>query len=583
MRRLLCLLGLGFALIAPSVGLVSYFFYKGPLCVDIKNELLSRAKALISLHTLRDPPAIELVQSCGLSPLPDALWFDAHKLLTRLGMNTIAAPLSWQELKLRSTPELLDHPLLGSSRWVLGFDGASDKAGRSRVLGLLQTYLEGSSRPTLIEVRRARGVARPDTFPVRPFTELEAEPSRPSLSASWKDGVRERFTSLWESLDFEGIRTYGLYLSMFLTAGIVLRRQRQGLLAFLRKKPLEALMPGGEAAEQEQRQKALRLFAPYFIDRWRERAADLMWTLLEKDPEGMKKRVAAWHEADCAALSWAMVDGDESLRRKMIGHLSAEQLMELSAFAQQSGALDVGSELKALSRFLLQLGRELSRVCESEKAPPLIHLLSTDDWQKVSSELTRNRRRVLAKKLGGRRAAVLRLGSFQDGPSKSSEESEALVWQKVEEIFKQKADELCAKLGDEEDLPRSLERFFAALTGDPLEAQTLKRLFLGAAGLEQRSFASGLAEGDARLLLALTEMDNELAALTLFDCEKAIQERALAQLAERTAGVQASLAVLQHDKGQMKKWKMRSRALQRFLERQVLIADLFSSLSAAAR
>lgn len=574
MRRLVRVLCLSLMLVLPSMGLVSFAFYKGPLCADIQKELVNRVKALISLHTLRDPPEVELLQPCGHSALPDALWFDIKKGLIYLGLLDERLPLSWQNLRILSTQDLLADPNLGASQWVVRFDAGMDRSERTRLIDLLRPYLEGNGRSITIEARRVKTEGKKEVFPVRPFTEIEESAKLPAPGR-----LEPILASLKAQLHPEII----IYVSMFLFGLILLHTTWKRLWALLAGVRSDQEAPRDQAAAARLSEKAFALFGPYFLARWRERTADMMWTFLEMDPEGVRKRVAGWQKTDREALYWALIAGDEGLRRAFLRHFSSEELCELSDFAQRSVAHSSREELRALSRFLLVLGRALNAGTQTDKVPLFLHLLCTDDWQQLASQLSRNRRRVLARRLNGRRAIALQIRSAAETATQGAEESEDIVWQKLEDLLRAKEAELIECLGSGSELQACLSAFFAQLLTRPEEAETLKLVFLAGAALQHRSFSSSIARGDRRLALALAAMDNELAALTLFDCEKNIQEQALSLLPERTSGIKASLSVLHHDKLQQKKWKMRSKAHQRFLERQVLIADLFTSVAGTSQ
>ncbi len=573
MRRIIRLLCLGSALALASLGSVSWLFHKGPLCADIQRELLSRVKALMSMHILKDPPEVELIQSCGVRYLPDSIFFDLKKAFHYLQLKPELLPLTWQDLRLMTSKEISAHPSLGESRWVIRFDKGFDRSTRTTLLSVLRHYLEEEGRPLVIDLKRPKtdlpgtetGQAK-DQFPLRPFTELEVPAPKPLTPKAFKSPI-----------DLELAQQLFLYLSMLLLGILLVKTTWKRLLSLLdvEKKAQtseHALQLKKEAAEQ-----AAALFGPYFVAAWRDRAGDLIRSLVEADSIEMPARVRRWILQDPEAMHWALLAGDENFRRSILPHLSAEQLMVLNDFAKDSSKIGTQTEARALGRFLLELGRELGCSLRMDKFPRAIQLLTTDEWQSLVPQLSRNRRRVLARRLGGRRAVALQVRSFEWGSPSSSEESEDLICQKITTILGQKLSELHDCLGSDAEFKNCLTNFFSDLIPDKQASEDLSLVFLAGAEMQRRTFASSVLLGDQRVAMALEQMDNELVAVTLFDCEKTTQERALSLLPTRTEGIVASLRRLEYDRIQQKKWKMRSKAHQRFFERQVLIAELFTS------
>ena len=86
-----------------------------------------------------------------------------------------------------------------------------------------------------------------------------------------------------------------------------------------------------------------------------------------------------------------------------------------------------------------------------------------------------------------------------------------------------------------------------------------------------------LESRDPRLMLALKACDVEQMALLGYETDPQWQRGLWANLGEREEAVAAAFAALQHDKSHVKSLRLKARSLQRFLERQVLIAEVLCS------
>lgn len=566
MRRILLAFVLGLVLMPLIV-------YRGPVCADIQRELSARVRAFISMHVLDGAPVVAVKQSCGVELMPDAMWFFYRNVAFHLGLQK-ARPFSWQDLRLKPTQVLLQHADLGTARWDVRLDSRVDEEKKKRVEDMLGRYLKIQGRTSSIDWKTPRSKAKEDVgFLSQPFTVA-------TVIAQTRSQTKQENDRFWSAATLESWRQpLRVVISILLVLfSLVLVRP---FWTMLRKRsqrpPPQAKTPLPLAGSERE---GLALFTPYFIADWRERCSEMLssWELATSAEE-IDRQVKEFFSLDRDALSWSLVHAPAETRARLLKALLPEQVATLADFVQQQASAHQRTEIGALSRFLVYLARVLGQARKWPKAPLYVHCLTVEQWQALASQLSRSRRRAISARLNGKHAEALRLRNeeaFDWVQSSTSQESEEVILQKIRICLEERALGLRECLNSDREAVASLDGFFSQLSGDVALNAELALLLQAAADLKRRPFTSHAAAGDSRLALALQQLDPESAALALFDCDSLVQSRMLRELGAHREAVAASLQALVEDKAGVKKWRMRSKSLQRFLERQVLIAQIFA-------
>ncbi len=631
--------------LALGLAFLPLLVYSGPSCPDIQRELSERVKAFVSMHLMDASPSVKIAQPCGVPIVPDAMWFFYRKLGYHLGIQD-TQPLSWSDLRLRSTQALLQHPDLGIATWDVRLNAQIEKERRLKVEDMLGRYLKVNGRSSQIEFKRGRVKSKltaalplptpavdggQENFilteapsPVAPgkmpilassfdrlstvdqllvvkgdddfavplledtFAEVRMEKvlplpalgektamasahteARPGLQLWDKDEV-QKFMSAWRT-PFRWILTLCLLVFSF----ALLQPLWSMLLKAFETERQPIRVPGDKSGAFRGSEA---LFLPFFIEDWRERCSEILsdWSA---SPTRLEK-IRSWIEKDKEATYWALIHGTAGMREALIEAIGAEQIMALEEFTQQQDQIAPIQEIRALVRFMLLLAREGESTVKQNwgNRPLFISLLTAHDWLQLASHLSRSRRRWLAVRLGENHAAALRLRNephFDWALTAPSQENEEQLIQKVRALLETHAASLRECLGFDREALDSIDRFFGLLSGDVAINSELALVCLASIDMRSSSFSAQIATADGTLAAAMQQLEPDVSALALFDCDSSSQRAMLEVLGSHKGAVGASLRALIDDRNQIKKWRMRSKTLQRFLERQVLIAKLF--------
>jgi hypothetical protein len=318
------------------------------------------------------------------------------------------------------------------------------------------------------------------------------------------------------------------------------------------------------------------LVAPRVIRDFGERGCEIWRLLFQLNREKAGRRVLCYWEKDPEGFVHFLGWLDESTQESMLSFLNTEQLLQLTDKFQS--ATPVRDAHRAALRILLDLARELGQCSQLAAAPLFIHLMTKREWQRVAQQLTRPRRRALAEWLDKERAGWLRgrqdlhPGWFQSG-TKEPMSLDQLI-RRVRSTLQMDADQLRDQLYADREALQVVDSYFADLTLDTALNSDLMMLVLGECQHRQASFSRLVERHDPNLQAAFASCDDQQVALLLFECDAAIQSEALTSLGERRDTIRVLLRAMEQDKQRSKSLRMQAKSLQRFVERQVLVADL---------
>jgi hypothetical protein len=318
------------------------------------------------------------------------------------------------------------------------------------------------------------------------------------------------------------------------------------------------------------------LVAPRVIQDFGERGRDVWRLLLQTHSERAAQRVRHYWDKDREGLLQFLGWLDMQTQESILNFLDTDQLLQLTDIKNPSA--HPRDLQRAALRILLDLARELGQCSQLGAAPLFIHLLTRREWHRVAQQMTRPRRRALAELLDQERASWLRgrqdlhPGWFQNG-AKESTTADQLV-RRVRSIVQADADQLRDQLYTDRAAMRVVDSYFADLTLDTALNSDLMMLVLSECLHRHAGFSRLVERQDPHLEAALATCEDQQVALLLYDCETPVKERVLASLGSRTGTVRILLRVMEEDKQHGKSLRMQARSLQRFVECQVLVADL---------
>jgi len=532
-----------------------------PDCRDIKGEFEGRVRSLLAMHLAEASLQMELKEACTSHPLVGELEKRWHALSYKFGLEE-QRPLSWNELRMKSTRDLLQFQDWGDRSWVIRSEHRLAKESRSKLESLLRRY--SGKVDTRIEWQRIRAQPRSSTEVSR--LETLVEDMRHGIS-----GISERFVAKTKHWNLRDRLTLVLVIAATFSLSLLIGRPYRRMRRKMQKaKPTSqpvALSGFGTGV----------VFAQAFLEDWRERVDILYLTLKQMSPNAAHHLLKSCHERDPEGLFWVVVNGSPRLRALLLEQLPAEEWIGFEARCQGIQHRSLGEETRGLVRFLIELGQELKRQSGWEQSPLVLHLLTPGDWARLSADLTRSRRRVLAQKLGPVRATWLKArGDLRPDWTTSPRqgEDEAMLLQKVRTLCELHASQLREQLALDTEIFSAMNNFFANLTLDASTNTDLALLCQASWRLKQRTLASRATACDQDFLQVLATLDQESVALILLEFDEGLRERLLAIPGCISSGVKAHLEVFQSDRLQLKRWKARARGLTRFVERQLLIHDI---------
>jgi hypothetical protein len=319
------------------------------------------------------------------------------------------------------------------------------------------------------------------------------------------------------------------------------------------------------------------LVAPRVIQDFGERGREVWRLYLQMDRDRAGQRIRHYWDKDREALLQFLGWLDAATQESMLNFLETDQLLQLTDIKNPFPS--PRDAQRAALRILLDLAREMGQGSSWASAPLFVQLMTRREWQKVAQQMTRPRRRALAELLDKERAGWLRgrqdlhPGWFQSG-AKEDMSLDQLI-RRVRSILQTDADQLRDQLYSDREAMQVVDSYFADLTLDTALNSDLMMLVLGAC-LDRHAGFGRLAERqDPHLQMALAQCDDEQVALLLYDSDAAMQEQILALVSPRAETIRIWMRAMDEDRQHGKSLRMQARSLQRFVERQVLVADLF--------
>jgi hypothetical protein len=533
-------------------------------CREWQTELQGRVESYTRLHLPDPAPQVQVQSSCGHSFVADALYFRWHKLLWRMGWREVR-PLDEAELRMAATRDLMQHPDMGTLKFVVRFDAALSADIRKRVEGLIGRYLMVNEPRQKLEFRRVR------KLPEQPA----AQGSVLSLDAA--PVMKRRFHPPLFPAPEPAIRLSFIKSSNTIIAILLACAAGLFLLQILSQwfKPRKK-QPAAPAAGHSEKAAFGILVAPRVIQDLGERGREIWRLLLQLDRKRAAQRVLHYWEKDREGLLQFLGWLDPATQESLLSFLETDQLLQLTDRAQASS--QARDAQRAALRILLDLARELGHCSQLAAAPLFIHLMTQREWQRVAQQLTRPRRRALAELLDKERASWLRgrqdlhPGWFQSG-TKELMTAEQLM-RRIRSTLQTDADQLRDQLSSDREAMQVVDSYFADLTLDAALNSDLMMLVLGSCLERHAGFGRLVERQDPYLHVALDNFDDQQVALLLYDCEPSVRDQLLASLGSRAGIVRILLRAMEEDRQHGKSLRMQARSLQRFVERQVLVADL---------
>jgi len=534
-------------------------------CQDWHTELERRVESYARMHLPDPAPRVQVRGTCGHPFVADALYFRWNKFLWRMGWRAVK-PLDDADLRMGATRDLMQHPAMGSAKFVVRFDAALSSDVRKRVEDLLSRYLMVEEPRQKLEFRRVKKLPEtpaaqgsilalaPTPIAARPFHPPLFPAPEPQLRSSLLKASNLVFTILLSTLG-------GLFMVQIL----------HQLLRPRRKKPVSVPV---ETSKDSSAYSIL--VAPRVLQDLSERGREV-WRLLARiDRERAARRVSLYWEKDREGLLQFLGWLDSSTQESMLSFLDTNQLLKLTD--TPATHLAPRDAQRAALRILLDLARELGQCTQLSSAPLFIHLMTRVEWQRVAQQMTRPRRRALAELLDKERASWLRArqdlhpGWFQSG-AKEAVTPDQLV-RRVRATLQVDADQLREQLYTDREALQVVDSYFADLTLDSSLNSDLMTLVLGECLHRHGGFGRLVERRDQNLLAALGSCDDQQVALLLYECDQQIKTQVLMALGSRGESVANLVQAMEQDKQHSKSLRMQARSLQRFMERQVLVADL---------
>jgi hypothetical protein len=563
-RSLISILVITVLIIGLGLGEMAWTRLNVSSCREWHGELQRRVESYARMHLPDPAPRVQVQGTCGHSFITDALYFRWHKLLWRMGFRAVK-PLDDGDLRMAATRDLMQHPDMGATKFVVRFDAALSRDIRKRVEDLVTRYLMVDGVRHKLEFRRVKKLpempaAQGSTLALEPPLPL-ARPFHPPLFPAPEPSLRASL-----------IKSSNLIFAvlLFCIGGLFLI---QGVTQILRPRKKPTAASGHETKEKP---AFGMLVAPRVIQDFGERGHDVWRLLLQVDRQRAGQRILHAWEKDREGLLQFLGWLDSSTQESMLSFLETDQLLQLTDIKKPS--THPRDLQRAALRILLDLARELGQCSQLASAPLFVHLMTKKEWQRVAQQMTRPRRRALAELLDKERASWLRgrqdlhPGWFQNG-SKEVTTVEQLI-RRVRSTLQADADQLRDQLYTDREAMQVVDSYFADLTLDTSLNSDLMMLVLQECHHRHVGFGRLVERQDPNLAAALENCEDQQVALLLYDCEAAIRDQVLATLDSRAGTVRVLLRVMEEDKQHCKSLRMQARSLQRFVERQVLVADL---------
>jgi hypothetical protein len=533
-------------------------------CREWQTELQGRVESYARLHLPDPAPQVQVQSSCGHSFVADALYFRWHKLLWRMGWREVK-PLDAAELRMAATRDLMQHPDMGTLKFIVRFDAALTADIRKSVEGLVSRYLQVNEPRQKLEFRRVKKL--PDQPAAHGSTlSLAAPPVKarrfhPPLYPAPEPAVSRVF-----------VKSSNTIIAILLACAVGLL-----LLQILRQwlKPRQKQTAAPAAGIGEKPAYGI-LVAPRVIQGFGERGREVWRLLLQQDRERAGSRILQYWEKDREGLLHFLGWLDTATQESMLSFLETDQLLQLSDHVQT--ASQPRDAQRAALRVLLDLARELGQCSQLAAAPLFVHLMTKREWQRVAQQLTRPRRRAMAELLDKERASWLRgrqdlhPGWFQNGNKEHMSIEQIL--RRIRSTLQTDADQLRDQLSSDREAMQVVDSYFADLTLDAALNSDLMMLALGSCLHRHAGFGRLVERQDPYLQVALENFDDQQVALLLYECEASVRDLLLGSLGSRSGIVRILLRAMEEDKQHGKSLRLQARSLQRFVERQVLVADL---------
>ncbi|HET9238043.1 MAG TPA: hypothetical protein VFO10_12365 [Oligoflexus sp.] len=564
-RSLITILVITTLIMGLGLGEMAWTRLSASSCREWQDELQRRVESYARLHLPDPAPQVQVQSSCGHSFVADALYFRWHKFLWRMGWREVK-PLDDTDLRMAATRDLMQHPDMGSTKFIVRFDAALSRDSRKKVEDLVTRYLSVEEPRQKLEFRRVKKLpelpaAQGSVLSLAP-PPLVARPFHPPLFPAPEPRLRASLMqSLHAILGILLVGAAGLFLAQIITSWLKPR-----------KKTVDA-----SAAVPANTPALGILVAPRVIQDFGERGREAWRLLMQMDAKRAGQRVQHYWDKDREALLQFLGWLDAATQESMLNFLETDQLLLLTDI--KNPVTHPREAQRAALRFLLDLARELGQGSPLASAPLFVQLMTRREWQRVAQQMTRPRRRALAELLDKERAGWLRgrqdlhPGWFQSG-SKEDTTMDQLM-RRVRSILQTDADQLRDQLYSDREAMQVVDSYFADLTLDTALNSDLMMLVLGACLDRHAGFGRLVERQDPQLQLALAHCEDEQVALLLYDCDAAMKEQILSLVGSRAAAVRVWMRAMDEDRQHGKSLRMQARSLQRFVERQVLVADLF--------
>jgi hypothetical protein len=564
-RSLITILVITTLVIGLGLGEMAWTRLAASGCREWQDELQKRVESYARLHLPDPAPQVQVQSTCGHSFVADALYFRWHKYLWRMGWREVR-PLDDTDLRMAVTRDLMQHPDMGSTKFIVRFDAALSRDTRKKVEDLVTRYLSVEPPRQKLEFRRVKKLpempaAQVSVLSLTPPPWM-ARPFHPSLFPAPEPQLR---TSLMQSLHLV------LAILLVCAAGLFLV---QIMLSWL--KPRKKLVATSTSAPATTPALGI-LVAPRVIQDFSERGREVWRLFMQMDPEQARQRVRYYWEKDREGLLQFVGWLDGATQESMLNFLETDQLLQLTDI--KNPAAHPRDAQRAALRILLDLAREMGQGSPLASAPLFVQLMTRREWQRVAQQMTRPRRRALAELLDKERAGWLRgrqdlhPGWFQSGAKEDTTLDQLM--RRVRSILQTDADQLRDQLYSDREAMQVVDSYFADLTLDTGLNSDLMMLVLGACLDRHAGFGRLVERQDPHLQTALAHCEDEQVALLLYDCDAAMKEHILRLVGPRAEAIRIWMRAMDEDKQHGKSLRMQARSLQRFIERQVLVADLF--------
>ncbi len=536
-------------------------------CREWQGELQRRVESYARMHLPDPAPQVHVQTTCGHSFVADPLYFRWNKFLWRMGWRPVK-PLDEADLRMAATRDLMQHSDMGSIKFVVRFDAALSRDIRGRVEALISRYLTVEEPRQKLEFKRVKKLpelpaAQGSTLALAPPPPF-GRPFQPPLFPAPEPPLR---TSLIKA-------SHLIFAILLICLGALFFVQICAQFLRPRKKPAQPAL-----ADIKETPSFGILVAPRVIQDFGTRGREVWRLLLLVNRDRAAQRVLHYWEKDREGLLHFVGWLDASTQESMLHFLETDQLLQLTDIRNPS--TDPRDQQRAGLRVLLDLARELGQCSQLPAAPLFIHLMTKKEWQRVAQQMTRPRRRALAELLDKERASWLRgrqdlhPGWFQSGSKEQTSIDQLL--RRVRATLQADADQLRDQLYTDREAMQVIDSFFAELTLDAALNSDLAMLFLGECQHRHAGFGRLVERQDPHLAAALDNCEDQQVALLLFDCEIAVKDQVLSSLGTRASAIRLLMRAMEDDKPHGKSLRMQARSLQRFMERQVLVADLLCS------